>query len=416
MKPTPATRWRTRCSAKAVVFTTALCNGSDSDLVAGFGVMIDASALCFPAAVALDSTGNLYAADSDNNRMLAFNTPLNASSGEPGAGDTVADRELGQMDLVHNMENFGGAQALELANPSSTNVTAANPAIDATPTATATPSATATPTPSATATPAPTPTPASTPTISTPTPTPTPVPGGRLSVASSLTFGPVGIGVSPKTEVLKVHNLHRRKTLTVSLAALAPPFALLSGTGPFAIAPLHAKSVRIEFTPAAAGRAVENLNLISSDPRHPTFTVALAGRGAGGHLTVNLQAPSPPATLGTLVFGAIPENMALARRFSTTNTGLGVLTGSVDAFAGGSPFSLTLGGGAFTLLPGQNLKIGVRFAPTAAGKASGTLTITDDAPGTPPSVSVLVTGRGKWSEERPRKRPGEPLHKPRLSF
>jgi hypothetical protein len=108
-------------------FTTALCNGSDSDLVAGFGIVIDASALCFPAAVALDSTGNLYAADSDNNRMLAFNTPLNASSGEP----TVADRELGQMDLVHNMENFGGAQALELADPSFTNVTAANPAIDA---------------------------------------------------------------------------------------------------------------------------------------------------------------------------------------------------------------------------------------------------------------------------------------------
>ena len=112
-------------------FTTALCNGSDSDLVAGLGIVIDASVLCSPAAVALDPSGNLYAADSDNSRMLVFDTPLNPSSGESGAGDSIADRELGQTDLGHNMEDFGGAQALELANPSSTNVTAANPAIDA---------------------------------------------------------------------------------------------------------------------------------------------------------------------------------------------------------------------------------------------------------------------------------------------
>jgi hypothetical protein len=195
--------------------------------------------------------------------------------------------------------------------------------------------------------------------------------------------------------VLKIRNLHPRKTLTVSLDALAPPFALLSGTGPFAIAPLHAKSVRIEFTPAALGRTAENLNLVSSDPLHPTFAVALAGRGAGGHLTVNLPASAPPSTQPTLAFGAIPENTTLALGFSATNTGLGVLAGSVGAFAGGSPFSLTRGGGAFTLLPGQKLRIGVQFAPTATGKASAKLVITNNAPGAPPSVSIAVMGRGK---------------------
>jgi hypothetical protein len=93
--------------------------------------VVDADVLCSPAAVALDGSGNLYAADSDNGRLLVYDTPLNASSGESGAGDTIADRELGQTDLGHNMENFGGARALELANPASTNVLAASPAIDA---------------------------------------------------------------------------------------------------------------------------------------------------------------------------------------------------------------------------------------------------------------------------------------------
>ena len=72
-----------------------------------------------------------------------------------------------------------------------------------------------------------------------------------------------------------------------------------------------------------------------------------------------------------------------------------MLTGSVGAFAGSSPFSVTRGGGAFTLLPGQKLRIGVQFAPTTVGRASATLVITVNAPGAPPSVSIAVTGRGK---------------------
>jgi len=112
------------------IFTTALCNGSGSGLLAGFGIVIDANVLCSPAAVALDAAGNLYAVDSDNGRLLVYNTPLNAASGESGAGDTIADRELGQTDLGHNMDNFRGPRALELANPASTGVLAASPAID----------------------------------------------------------------------------------------------------------------------------------------------------------------------------------------------------------------------------------------------------------------------------------------------
>ena len=46
--------------------------------------------------MAVDATGNLYVADSGNNRVLVYNTPFNAGSGEPGAGDTSADFVYGQ--------------------------------------------------------------------------------------------------------------------------------------------------------------------------------------------------------------------------------------------------------------------------------------------------------------------------------
>src|SRR5439155_19686474 len=55
-----------------------------------------ATTLCAPFAVAVDGAGSLYVADSGNNRVLVYNTPLNDSSGKPGAGDTTADLVIGQ--------------------------------------------------------------------------------------------------------------------------------------------------------------------------------------------------------------------------------------------------------------------------------------------------------------------------------
>ncbi len=74
-------------------FTQAFCNGdSDQDT-------ISASTLCAPQGVGLDAIGNLYVADNLNNRVLEYNTPRNASSGETGAGDTTADNVIGATEL-----------------------------------------------------------------------------------------------------------------------------------------------------------------------------------------------------------------------------------------------------------------------------------------------------------------------------
>ncbi len=52
--------------------------------------------LCSPYAVAVDAADNLYVADTSNNRVLVFHTPLDPLSGESGAGDTTADLVIGQ--------------------------------------------------------------------------------------------------------------------------------------------------------------------------------------------------------------------------------------------------------------------------------------------------------------------------------
>ena len=53
-----------------------------------------ANSLCSPWGVAVDASGNLYVADTSNNRVLEYNTPL--------ATNTTADVVLGQPDFMHN--------------------------------------------------------------------------------------------------------------------------------------------------------------------------------------------------------------------------------------------------------------------------------------------------------------------------
>jgi sugar lactone lactonase YvrE len=67
---------------------------------------VSAATLCGPAAVAVDAGNNLYIADSRNNRVLEYDTPL-AGTGVAGSGDTVADMVFGQFSFMSSNCNFG---------------------------------------------------------------------------------------------------------------------------------------------------------------------------------------------------------------------------------------------------------------------------------------------------------------------
>ncbi|HEY9159385.1 choice-of-anchor D domain-containing protein [Candidatus Binatus sp.] len=74
--------------------------------------------LCGPERMAVDQKGNLYVADSRNNRVLVYNTPFNPASGEPGAGDASADFVYGQGGAFTTRNcNLNGASATSLCNP-----------------------------------------------------------------------------------------------------------------------------------------------------------------------------------------------------------------------------------------------------------------------------------------------------------
>jgi sugar lactone lactonase YvrE len=96
------------------LFSYKCNNGVAGGDLAGLG----ADSLCGPSRMAVDQKGNLYVADSGNNRVLVYNTPFNAASGEPGAGDGVADFVYGQGGAFTTRScNLDGASATSLCSP-----------------------------------------------------------------------------------------------------------------------------------------------------------------------------------------------------------------------------------------------------------------------------------------------------------
>ena len=86
---------------------------------------VSATSLCTPDGIAVDSNGNVYVAELNNNRVLEYDNPL----GSCGTCDMIADRVFGQGgSFTSNACNLGGisasslCQAADVAVDSSDNV------------------------------------------------------------------------------------------------------------------------------------------------------------------------------------------------------------------------------------------------------------------------------------------------------
>jgi hypothetical protein len=94
--------------------------------------------------------------------------------------------------------------------------------------------------------------------------------------------------------------------------------------------------------------------------------------------------------------GQLLTTTSAAQSVTLTNTGAGALT--INSIAGSGDFTATSTGTSAcpispgTLAAGANCTISVTFAPTAVGARTGTLTITDNAGGSPQTLNLTGTG------------------------
>jgi hypothetical protein len=142
----------------------------------------------------------------------------------------------------------------------------------------------------------------------------------------------------------------------------------------------------VTFRPTALGSRTATLS-ISDNATGSPHQVALSGTGTG-----------PVASLSptSLSFGSQTINTTSAARTVTlTNTGTGTMTISSTSLTGtnASNFMRTTTCGS-TLAAGARCTFSVTFKPTAVGSRTATLSISDNATGSPHTVALSGTGTG----------------------
>lgn len=203
--------------------------------------------------------------------------------------------------------------------------------------------------------------------------------------ASSLAFGNQVVGTKSASQAIVVNN-SGTDTLNVGAAGVGAPFAIVADScSNTAVAVGASCTIQVAFAPTATGPASGSLSIPDDAPGSPQ-TVALAGTGVQPGATVS------PTSLS---FGSVrvgPGSLAAQQYVSIKNSGTADLHVAAVTLSGDPAFTIGTTCAGLTVAPGASCKVGVYASPDNIGARSGTLQIGDDAPGSPQTVALSVTG------------------------
>jgi hypothetical protein len=195
---------------------------------------------------------------------------------------------------------------------------------------------------------------------------------------SSLNFAAVGVGTTSPSKPVTVTNTG---TLALNITSISTTgdYGQTSSCG--ATINIGANcTINVVFSPSATGTRTGTLSILDNGSGSPQ-TVSLTGNGVVP--VVNLSTPS-------LSFSAQRLGTTSGSQILTlSNTGGAAL--SISSLVASGDFSQTNTCNGF-VVAGTNCTISVIFTPTSAGTRTGSLTITDNAAGSPQTVNLSGTG------------------------
>jgi probable HAF family extracellular repeat protein len=205
----------------------------------------------------------------------------------------------------------------------------------------------------------------------------------RLS-PTSLSFGTVAISTASPAKTVTLTNVGTT-TLTITAIAItgtnADDFAQTHTCGS-SLAAGASCTVSVTFSPTQIGKRTGTLSVTDNAPGSPQ-KVTLNGIGTTAKLS--------PTSLN---FGSVAVGTtSTAKTVTLTNVGTTTLsiTGIAITGTNAGDFAQTHTCGS-SLAAGGSCTVSVTFTPSATGSLSGTLSVTDDAPGSPQIVSLSGTG------------------------
>lgn len=156
---------------------------------------------------------------------------------------------------------------------------------------------------------------------------------------------------------------------------------------PSFLAPTQSCTINITFTPPAAGPGNDTLT-ITDDAAGSPQTIPLTGVG---------QPAGPIATLAPSPLNFTPAQLvgttSAAKPVTLTNTGTTLLTISSIGLTGpnANEFALVSNTCGASLAANASCTVNLTFAPTAAATSAASLSVTDNAPGSPQTVPITGT-------------------------
>jgi hypothetical protein len=203
-------------------------------------------------------------------------------------------------------------------------------------------------------------------------------------------YGSVSLGTSA-VRTFAVRNLGGT-TLQVTGVTLtgdqATDFAITAGGGSFNVLPGATHNLDVRFAPAALGGRTTTLRFTNDDADENPLNVTLTGTGVA-------SVPEVVVTPASYDYGTQTVGVGVTQTFTISNTGTSDLVVGASSLTGpdAAAFAITSGQAGFTIAPGGNNTIQVRFTPPTTGPKSATLSIpTNDGDENPVSVALSGTG------------------------
>lgn len=209
--------------------------------------------------------------------------------------------------------------------------------------------------------------------------------GSLAANLAGISFGNVTIG---KTQTISGSITNSGgSSVSISTVSISGAGFTLGGLANGAtVAAGQSANFSVQFSPTTAGTSNGTIS-ITSNASNATLTVPVSGVGtsAVGTLSSNPTSLSFSST-------TVGQNQSLSE--TITNSGSASVSISQISVSGAG-FSLVGAQSSQTLTAGQSTTFSVKFAPTSAGSATGTLTVSSDASN--PSLTVAVSGTGAAS-------------------
>jgi Bacterial Ig domain/Abnormal spindle-like microcephaly-assoc'd, ASPM-SPD-2-Hydin/Bacterial Ig-like domain (group 2) len=207
---------------------------------------------------------------------------------------------------------------------------------------------------------------------------------GQLGVnPASVDFGPATIGTKASSTVTLTNS--GGSDLTISMITVnGAAFGINGITTPKTISSGQSTTMSVSFAPTTTGAQSGSISINSNDPQSPA-TITLSGSGttsAVGRLTLS------PASLA---FGNVTDGSSSVLSSTITNSGQAVVHVS-QVNTTGSAFSASGVAAGTTIAAGQTASLKVRFAPTAPGATTGSVSIISDGSGSPSNLTLSGTG------------------------